>query len=87
MKANGVEMEKLKITPLTGVRIEICTHSPRRFQILSHPSRVRGLKWWKRGSDGVAKNIAPHTGARIEIAYPVQARSRQSHRTPHGCAD
>ncbi len=34
---------------------------------LSHPTRVRGLKFPPRHPDDQVQNVAPHTGAWIEI--------------------
>ncbi len=34
---------------------------------MSHPSRVRGLKWYNRGQTRTGPGVAPFTGAWIEI--------------------
>ena len=39
------------------------------------------------GATGKADAIAPHTGARIEIAAGTLVTSSSINRTPHGCAD
>ena len=59
----------MKVAPFTGAWIEI-TSTARRctVQPVSHPSRVRGLKYRLWNSSSTEKGrVAPFTGAWIEM--------------------
>ena len=74
------------VAPFTGAWVEILfidveTHE----DTLSHPSRVRGLKFETGvGSDYIAE-VAPFTGAWVEIRYPLMPCVGKRRRTLHGC--
>ena len=53
----------------------------------SHPIRVRGLKFVFWETHALAKLVAPHTGAWIEMQIMATSESRKSSRTPYGCVD
>ena len=58
-----------------------------QFVVQSHPSRVRGLKLRISGMKNTYNNVAPFTGAWIEIAKKRIAAARSWRRTLHGCVD
>ena len=56
------------VAPFTGAWIEIyVVQDNSRFPRLSHPSRVRGLKFRRAMYNGPDDGVAPFTGAWIEI--------------------
>ena len=73
------------VAPHTGAWIE--TNTPRNGinALLSHPTRVRGLKHIRRRYR-FAHAVAPHTGAWIETKAGRKYGAGGS-RTPHGCVD
>ena len=56
------------VAPYTGAWIEINEIRTVKPNILSHPTRVRGLKFIRLGRRKNGKYVAPYTGAWIEIA-------------------
>ena len=55
--------------------------------LTSHPSRVRGLKYFADALLYGNSNVAPFTGAWIEIVSVVSAGLAGASRTLHGCVD
>ena len=56
------------VAPFTGAWIEIISlTSYASTTLMSHPSRVRGLKLLEQGNTEYAGTVAPFTGAWIEI--------------------
>ncbi len=55
------------VAPFTGAWIEIIRVGERPFINMSHPSRVRGLKFCKKLHGKSCDRVAPFTGAWIEI--------------------
>ena len=76
------------VAPFTGAWIEIYL-SPLLilYVILSHPSRVRGLKCITTQLLVHLIRVAPFTGAWIEIDEGLAAAGRKHRRTLHGCVD
>ena len=59
-----------KVAPFTGAWIEITKNKKETDMIgVSHPSRVRGLKYGRYGRLRYGYRVAPFTGAWIEMAY------------------
>ena len=76
-----------KVAPHVGAWIEILFGYalPRYYK--SHPTWVRGLKFFS-GSDGVISvSVAPHVGAWIEISEQSSRAGAIRCRTPRGCVD
>ena len=57
------------------------------FRVMSHPSRVRGLKSGGAKHYYGTRGVAPFTGAWIEINILSRASTGISSRTLHGCVD
>ena len=55
------------VAPYTGAWIEIFFVPPIFILIMSHPTRVRGLKYCLLDSLCLCQPVAPYTGAWIEI--------------------
>ena len=58
----------LKVAPYTGAWIEIRFCGTPKSLALSHPTRVRGLKYKPANVKILYKIVAPYTGAWIEMA-------------------
>ena len=64
-------MKPFQVAPFTGAWIEIATSpSQTSSNRQSHPSRVRGLKFFELGNQCRRHYVAPFTGAWIEISCP-----------------
>ena len=57
------------------------------FLIWSHPTRVRGLKFDLTVENMIWSNVAPYTGAWIEICREMGMSLLGMRRTLHGCVD
>ena len=70
-----------RVAPFTGAWIEIFGISPKAKTVnMSHPSRVRGLKYINPRISFGWKRVAPFTGAWIEIANSFSQRClKKSH--------
>jgi len=55
--------------------------------MLSHPSRVRGLKPYADANRAAQINVAPLAGAWIETGHVQPANNYGKSRTPRGCVD
>ena len=55
------------VAPFAGAWIEISETAPLAFAFLSHPSRVRGLKYHMPHGKQPSSPVAPFAGAWIEI--------------------
>ena len=55
--------------------------------MVSHPTRVRGLKSRTLVGLDCPGSVAPHAGAWIEIVLGLLARRPIPSRTPRGCVD
>ena len=76
------------VAPFTGAWIEISFIVTTSFAFLmSHPSRVRGLKSETMQAAAAQNEVAPFTGAWIEISSVGSGMSAVASRTLHGCVD
>ena len=76
------------VAPFTGAWIEINLSSMSHIPVIvSHPSRVRGLKYTHSYYPRGKHNVAPFTGAWIEIETNAANSARALRRTLHGCVD
>ena len=67
----------VKLSHPTRVRgLKLCLVCTVSYQILSHPTRVRGLKYLSRQVSYTMWNVAPYTGAWIEIVRLARASIR-----------
>ena len=55
--------------------------------LLSHPARVRGLKFFVHIDGNTLTVVAPRAGARIEIIETLIGIENSLRRTPCGCVD
>ena len=76
-----------QVAPLAGAWIEIPCSRVTRSLLTSHPSRVRGLKFFIVLSSLSIASVAPLAGAWIEICYRKGYRCKGYRRTPRGCVD
>ena len=66
---------EIAVAPFTGAWIEIPILSADRGLRRSHPSRVRGLKYYRMQLQGRRHLVAPFTGAWIEIRGTMRRTS------------
>ena len=78
----------INVAPFTGAWIEILDDMKSGNETLSHPSRVRGLKYLNDFVFLLSHFVAPFTGAWIEIIGLNEKGFMDSlGRTLHGCVD
>ena len=76
------------VAPLAGAWIEIeCLERSISWDGMSHPSRVRGLKYGLRFRRRFRRRVAPLAGAWIEISGYEGKLDGAIGRTPRGCVD
>ena len=75
------------VAPFTGAWIEISASTSASNAKTSHPSRVRGLKFYIDDDMGTVRHVAPFTGAWIEIRNGSSPAAICQRRTLHGCVD
>ena len=76
------------VAPFTGAWIEIQKDTMTTTgEVMSHPSRVRGLKSPEKNFDVWGLEVAPFTGAWIEIQLVHRRMHLMHRRTLHGCVD
>ena len=78
----------LGVAPHAGAWIETpVSTSPGCTALMSHPTRVRGLKPLKTFALATCPHVAPHAGAWIETLRSWLLGSLRVCRTPRGCVD
>ena len=79
-----VEEDKqiVAVTPFTGVWIEILKLHLLSLPLLSHPSRVCGLKFLKSATSKIMRKVTPFTGVWIEIALDTDKRTARKRSHP-----
>ena len=75
------------VAPLAGAWIEIVIKDVEGISAVSHPSRVRGLKFMEGVLDSTIYSVAPLAGAWIEIDLTIFSFGSEISRTPRGCVD
>ena len=87
LKYPATNSAKTIVAPLAGAWIEIVLYGQRDLDIVSLPSRERGLKFTNLAKPTAAVAVAPLAGAWIEISLHSAFRSAQFRRSPRGSVD